>query len=115
MLTMEDYPIEEENNETGYLKTEAIKTETIWKFPFEREQNLNTDTYTIHIRFIKGKSQSKPVVKVLVLKKILSQKGFIEEPQRKPSDGLEEKAILYRMMREINIEQAISNYHKSSS
>ena len=115
MLALEDYPIEVENNEKGFLKTEKIQIETIWKFPFEREDILTAAKYTIHVKLIKGKIKSRPVVKVRVLKKIFEQKGFIEEPKKVPSNGLEEKTILYRILREINIEQAIINYHQSSS
>lgn len=115
MLALSDYPIESENNEKGYLKTEEIPIETIWKIPFEREKDLNSSKYTIHVKFIKGKVKSASVVKVLVLKKIFQQKGFINAPVRVPSNGLEEKTILYRILREINIEQAIANYHQKSS
>ena len=115
MLALEDYPIETEDNEKGVLKTESVQTETIWKFPFEREKTLVAAKYTLHIKLIKGKIRSKPVVKVRILKKILEQKGFITDPKRVPSDGFEEKAILYRIFREINIEQAIVNHHQKSS
>ena len=115
MLALEDYPIEVENNEKGYLKTESIQSETIWKFPFERDSIQATEKYTIYIKLIKGEIDSRSVVKVSILKKILVQKGFIEEPKRVPSNGLEEKALLYRIFREINIEQAITNYHQKSS
>ena len=115
MLALEDYPIEAENNEKGYLKTESIPVETIWKFPVERNDTLAAAKYTLHIKMIKGKSKSRPAVKVTVLKKILLQKGFIENPKRIPSNGLEERSILYRIHREINIERAITNHHKRSS
>ena len=91
MLALSDYPIETEDNEKGYLKTGAIPIETIWKTPFEREKNLNSSKYTIHVKFIKGKVKSAAVVKVLILKKIFRQKGFISTPVRVPSNGLEEK------------------------
>ena len=115
MLALSDYPIETEDNDKGYLKTESIQTETVWKFPFEREKNFDSSKYTIYIKFIKGKVKSAAVVKVIVLKKIFTQKGFMSTPIRIPSDGLEEKAILYRILREINIEQALTNYHQRSS
>ncbi|MDE0518856.1 MAG: hypothetical protein OXH36_04810 [Bdellovibrionales bacterium] len=115
MLALSDYPIETEDNEKGYLKTEEIPIETIWKIPFEREKNLNSSKYVIQVKFIKGKVKAVAVVKVLVLKKIFRQKGFINAPVRVPSTGLEEKAILYRILREINIEHAIANYHQKSS
>ena len=115
MLALEDYPIEVENNEKGFLKSEPIQEETIWKLPFIDESKLKSAKYTLYIKLLKGKIGSRPVVKVRVLKKIKVQKGFIDEPIRVPSNSLEEKAILYRIMREINIEKAISNYYQSSS
>ena len=115
MLAMEDYPIEVENNDKGFLKTENIPIETIWKFPFEREDILTAAKYNIHIKLIKGRVKSKPVVKVRVIKKMFEQKGFIENLEQIPSSGLEEKKILYRILRELNIEQAITNYYQKSS
>ena len=115
MLALEDYPIETENNEKGYLKTEFIKNETVWKLPFERGKKFNEFKYTIHITLTKGKMDSLPMVRVLVLKKIFIQRGFMSDPEQVPSDGLEEQTILYRIFREISIEQAITNYHQSSS
>lgn len=115
MLALEDYPIETEDNEKGHLKTESIPYENIWRLPFEDIGSLKVTKYTLHIKLIKGKVNGLPVVKVRVLKKILVQKGFIDEPERMPSDGLEEKAILYRILREIHIEQAIANHYQQSS
>ena len=115
MLALENYPIDMENNEKGYLKTESIQSETIWKFPFFRDKNFNSFKYRLHIKLVKGHADSLSMVKVLVLKKIFIRKGFMNNPERVPSDGLEEKTILYRILREINIEQAITNYHQSSS
>ena len=114
MLALEDYPIEVENNEKGFLKSESIPEDTIWKLPFIDESKLKSAKYTLYIKLLKGKIDSRPVVKVRILKKIKVRKGFIDEPTRAPSNGLEEKAILYRIMREINIEKAISSYYQSS-
>ena len=115
MLALEEYPIEVEDNEKGYLRTENIPIETIWKFPLERKEALVSAKYSLHIKLIKGKIKSHPVVKVHILKKIFIQRGFISSPERVPSNGLEEKAILYRILREINIERAITNYHQKPS
>ena len=115
MLVLEDYSIETENNEKGYLKTESIPYENIWNLPFKDASSLKAAKYTLHIRLLKGKSKGLPAVQVHVLKKIIIQKGFIDEPERIPSDGLEEKAILYRILREIHIEQAIANHYQQQS
>ncbi len=113
MLTLEDYPIETENNEQGYLKTEPVLENTIWKPPFPIKKTEGK--YTLDIRLIKGRSDDEPVVKVQIFKKIKVQKGFIAEPEIMPSSGLEEKAILYRIFRELKIEQAIAHYHQKKS
>ncbi len=115
MLALEDYPIETEDNEKGYLKTESINYDTIWNLPFEDASSVKAAKYTLHIKLVKGKIKGRSVVKVRILKKILVQKGFIGEPERIPSDSLEEKSILYRILREIHIEQAIANHYQQSS
>jgi len=115
LLALEDYPIETENNEKGYLKTENILNNTIWKFPFDIGDSRGSAKYTINIKLVKGTSRGRPVVKVLILKRVLLQKGFISDFQRVPSYGLEEKNILYRISREVSIDKAITNYYKKSS
>ena len=113
MLALEDYPIEEENNEKGYLKTELIQENTLWKAPFLVK---NTEgKYRLIIQINKGQSHEEPVVQVRIWKKIVIQKGFVSEPQRAPSSGLEEKAILYRIFREIKIEKGIARYYQKKS
>ena len=114
-MALEDYPIEVENNEKGYLQTESLKSGTVWKPPFDRSESLGASKYSIHIKLVRGRMDSLPVVKVLVLKKVFVQKGFMSAPQREPSSGLEEKNLLYRMLREISIEKAIARYHQSPS
>ena len=114
MLALEKYPIEEEDKEKGYLKTSIIKGENIWHLPFH-SKILPRLKYTIHIQLIKGARKDKPIVQVSILKQITSQKGFIDSPQRVPSDGLEEKTILYRILREMNIDRAITKYIRRQS
>ena len=110
ILALEDYPIASEDNEKGSLQTEKIPDEKIWQFPAKQKKKIEAAYYTLHIQLVKGKLKKRSVVKVSVLKKIKVQKGFIEGSTRQASDGLEEKAILYRIARELKIEQGIRNY-----
>jgi len=114
MLAMEFYAIEEEDKEKGYLRTEVIKT-PVWSPPFEEQQKNMSMSYVIYIQLIKGTSGFDPVVQVRVLKKIFVQEGFINEPRQIPSNGLEEKVILYRIMREVNIDRYIRDRHKENN
>ena len=115
MLALESYPIATEDNEKGFLKTEPIRYGTIWKSPFEQKKDLSSATYIIRIQLIKGKSKSLPVVKAIIYKDTIAKKGFFRDAEKQLSNGLEEKAILYRIIREIKIEQAIMNHHRTSS
>ena len=113
MLVLEDYPIEVENNEKGYIKTELIEENTLWKPPFLVKKTEGK--YRLIIKIKKGKSNEDPVVQVSIWKKITFQKGFISEPEIAPSSGLEEKALLYRIFREITIGEGIANYYQKKS
>lgn len=111
VLALEKYPIAAENKEKGFIKTAEIKGESLWQLPFQIK-TLPRLKYTLHIQFIKGMRKKQAIVQVSVLKQITSQKGFIHNPERIPSTGLEEKNILYRIFREININRSIERYNK---
>ena len=115
MLAMEYYSIEEEDKEQGFLRTEVIKGTNIWSPPFEGKQKKMSIKYVIYIQLIKGMTGFQPVIQVRVLKKIFAQEGFINEPKRIPSNGLEEKVILYRIMREVKIDQYIMDRHRKDN
>ena len=113
MLALEDYPIEEENNEKGYLKTELIQENTLWKPPFVVK--TTEGKYRLIIKITKGQLEESSVVQVRIWKQIMVQKGFIADLERVPSSGLEEKAILYRIFREVKIEKGIANYYQKKA
>ena len=115
MLAMEPYSLEEEDKEKGYLRTEVIQGSTLWKLPFEDKQKNTNQSYIIYIHLVKGMTGFQPGVQVRILKKIFTQKGFINDPERVPSNGLEEKIILYRVMREIHIDEFIMKRHQEES
>ncbi len=116
MLTLQSYSIEEEDRERGFVRTAAVKGDSIFKLPFPNKGGGpgGTQSYMIYVYLNRGGEASSPVVRVQVLKKVFARKGFIRGKQRVPSHGLEEKSILYRMMREIQIEQFILNRHKKT-
>ena len=108
MMAIESYPIESEDNETGVIKTDFIRGDKIWSLPFQTAISNQHLLYSIQINLIRGQMKNKPVIQVQVLKRNFIQKGFIEDPVSIPSDGLQEKNILYRILREIQIDQNIA-------
>ena len=109
MLTIESYPIESEDHETGIIKTGFIRGDKIWNLPFPTLISNKDLLYKIQINLFRGKTRKGLAVQVQVNKQSFIQKGFIEDPVSIPSNGLQEKNILYRILREIEIDRNIAN------
>jgi len=100
-LALVAYPIRINDPDTGIIETEAIRGNKIWSPPGESEPPTGGAKYKINIRILKGETP-----KVIVSKNIELRRDFFSDPERVPSDGLEELSILYRIQRELKIERA---------
>jgi len=109
MLAIESYPIKSEDYETGIIQTGFIRGDKVWYLPFPTSISNNELLYKIQINLFKGKVKNELAVQVQVSKQNFIQKGFIEDPVSVPSNGLQEKTILYRILREIEIDRNIAN------
>lgn len=116
MLTMESYSVEEEDQEKGFLRTARRGGNKLWTPPFPEERSSSgTQADVIFVYLTRGQNEDDvPGVRVSVLKKSFVRKGFLTEAERIPSHGLEEKVILYRILREIEIEKFIMKQHKQT-
>ena len=114
MLALENYPIAEEDKEKGYLQTETIKEESLWKLPF-KTQLVPGLKYTIYVQLTKGSARHRPAVQVSITKTKMSRRGFIDTYHRVPSNGLEEKNILYRILRELNVKKLLNETKNKAS
>jgi hypothetical protein len=93
-----------------------IRGYRIWSPPYKSETAATAETYRLTIRVIKGAPLSgKPATKITIVKESQIQQDFFSEPRSIPSDGLEEKSILYRISREIMIERAIARTQKNKN
>lgn len=101
------YPLRINNMDTGIFETEMIKGSQVWRPPGAAEVNGGGYAYRIIVRVIKGNTNGKQAYKVTVQKEMQIQRDFFSEPEKIPSDGLEEKVILYRVDREMQIDRAI--------
>ena len=101
------YPQRVDNSDAGIFETDYLKGEMRFKAPHLETEFSNGYRYRILIRVVKGRSETKPAIKVQVLKQIELARDFFSQPEAQPSDGLEEDAILYRIGRELTIAKAI--------
>ncbi len=100
------YPLVVSNMDTGVIETDVLKGNDGF-IPPGKKSNPDGLRYIIRIQLIKGKTKNKESVKVVVAKIVQLARDFFSEPESIVSDGLEEKAIFYRIEREIGIQQAI--------
>ena len=105
------YPIAEADGEKGHLKTEVLSGETIFKSPFSVPSHLEDSKYTLTVRVQKG-NHSRTLVSVT---KDIYYRKFLKKTKRLPSNGLEEQTILYRILKEIQLDVLISQLMKKKS
>jgi len=106
-LSMLKYPQRVDNTEAGIFESDYVKSDGRFKPPHSTIEYSSGYRYRILIRLVRGKTDSRPAVKVVVLKQIETLHDFFSEPGSQPSDGLEEEVILYRIGRELNINRAL--------
>ena len=95
------YPLKNIDPETGYLETEVIKGDQVWKAPFQKAENFYGYSYTIRAYL----NYKKPVSTVNIYKKVYKQKGFISEKEEVSSDYLEETVLFYHIVRELELKK----------
>ncbi len=94
------------------METEVLKGSQAWSPPQATEPPTGGFSYRLLIRVIKGNLSGKLAHKVAVAKSAQIQRDFFSEPESMGSDGLEEKVILYRIDRELQIDRALKRANK---
>ncbi len=107
-LVLQPYPLRISNMDQGMLETDMIRGYHIWSPPFKSQNAASGETYRLTIKVIKGALANRPATKVTVVKELQLQVDFFSDPRSLPTDGLEEKAVLYRIGREMQIERALT-------
>jgi hypothetical protein len=111
-LVLQPYPLRISNMDQGVLETDAVKGFKVWTPPFKPDGATAGQSYKLTIKILKGKFTGRAATKVTVLKDATLQHDFFSDPKPVASDGLEEKSLLYRMGREVQLERAIAKAQK---
>ena len=107
-LSVQKYPIRINDIDRGVLETDFIRGAKSYSPPHLPPQNFSGRQYQLLFRVLKGKIEGRPAIKVVIVKKMERKRDFFSENEELKSDGLEEKTILYRIAREIEIDRAIT-------
>lgn len=114
-LVLQPYPLRVSNMDQGMLETDEIRGFRVYAPPYKSEAAASGETYRMTIRVIKGALSSRAATKVTVVKDSQLRTDFFSDPKSMPSDGLEEKSLLYRIGREIQIERALAKAQKKQN
>ena len=96
------YPIANENQDTGVIETDFIKSQDGFIAPESKVPSSGL-RYKIYMYFAKGRTQNKESVRVTIDKRIEKLRDFFSDAESLTSDGLEEKILFYRIERELLI------------
>lgn len=104
-LAMAEYPIRINSQDSGTLETEYIKSDQGFRIPGqERRGTPMGRKYRILVKVFPAEHAHK--TRIVIRKVVELQKDFFSGAEKAASDGLEELAIMYRVERELLIEQA---------
>lgn len=114
-LVLQPYPLRISNMDQGILETDMIRGFKVWGPPFRSGAGVEGETYKLSVKVIKGQLERHNATKVTIVKDLEKQVDFFSDPRSIPSDGMEEKMILYRVGREIQIERALARAQKKQN
>jgi hypothetical protein len=106
-LALKKYPVHLNNIESGILETDYIKGDKLFAEPVEGRTKQGM-RYKLTIRAVKGRIEDKSAIKIICTKTSEVQRDFFTGFQPITTDGLEEKAILYRIGRYLEMERILS-------
>ncbi len=114
-VVLQPYPLRVSNMDQGILETDSLRGNRVWTLPYKADRTTNGESYRLVLRVIKGALAKKDATKITIIKEVNLQRDFFSDPRPLPSDGMEEKAILYRIAREIQIERALAKAQKKQN
>ncbi len=101
------YTIASENQDFGTIETDFVKAVDGWIPPYKERPDYPGARYKLTFTFAKGETKGKESTRVTIEKRIEAFRNIISDSHKIDSDGTEEKAIFYRMERELVIARAI--------
>lgn len=111
-IAFSKYPIRINNLDLGILETDVSTGYKVWTPPHKPSVSGGLSS-KLSVRVVKGLVENRSAIRVTVQKESELKRDFFAETQKLPSDGLEEKALLYRIGRELQIDKALKKAQES--
>lgn len=101
------YPIATNNMDNGTLETEWVRALEGFSPPGTAKAPSSGIRYKLALTMVKGRVQGRESVRITLRKTMERQRDFFSEPEPMLTDGVEENVILYRIERELIIQDAL--------
>lgn len=108
VTVMGKYSLRTYDQDAGIIETEYIRGENVWIPPYKKKYIPGGYRYKLNLKLIRIKSKFGNYVRAILLKSPEIQKDFFSNPEKTPTDGLEELSLLYRIEREIEIQEFVT-------
>jgi len=111
------YDIAQQNKDAGVIKTRWIDNtmERNFQYSFSRSDAVKAAKVKLIITAVKGFRSSREVTKVTIYKRQLIEQDFLQGWKETPTDGIQEKIILYRIQRLIEIDNQLRALDKQAA
>jgi hypothetical protein len=110
---MSGYPLKRDDQAVGIMETDSMPGTDMWMPPF-RDKDIKSTKYNLRLVAQKGFLKGKPVTRVKVEKQSSYKRDFFTGDKPVESDRFEEKIILYRIGRELDIDQIVAKQSGST-
>lgn len=112
-IAMAHYPIRINDQDAGIIETDYIRGNKMWNNPWQPPAKPSGRRYKISVKAQKmSKEEGKIPVLILVNKDIEMFRDFFSEKEKLETDGYEESSIIYRIERELNINEKLKRLNK---
>ena len=112
---MKNYEIKDQNQEAGVIKTRWMDNTLEYNFShsFEKRDAIKAAKFKLVINVVKGYRFNQEVSKVTIYRRQLIEQDFLQGMKETPSDGIDEKIVLYRIKRLIEIDNELKRIDKA--
>lgn len=107
-MALVEYPLRVSNQDGGIVETDFIRGDQVWQTPGSDKPVPGGLRYKINVAvFVVSVKGNDSASKVVVSKSVELQRDFFSNFEKIGSDGLEERALMYRITRELKLRHLI--------
>ena len=114
LQVMRKYDIEYENQESGKIKTRWMDNTLLVNFTdsFGSNDAVKAAEFKLVVNVSEGHSYGTKVTKVTIYKRQRVEQDFLQGWRETPTDGIQEKTLLYRVGKLIEIDNQLKSLDK---